>query len=237
MTRKKGQNSGSKRGGGDRKNASGSGGGGGNGNNVRGTSSSRGGRVDDRGHDRRRDGNTDRRRDWVNVQRTPSAPLLSIPKIKEAQQEMTMANFRSSELTYNGSDKIIFITNGDQIKTVWKKILKRDRALNHDDIRIFIGSALVATDCQSGYEVEEFVTELGNPESGLKRLREIVNFPLMSCDAGLNNKVLSFQHVILPLMGLLTRTAITECILEKYVHAIIMVVYNNLVSNIINETV
>ncbi|CAG8679587.1 11374_t:CDS:2, partial [Funneliformis mosseae] len=58
-------------------------------------------------------------------------------------------------------------------------------------------------------------------------------FPSMSCDAGLNPRIYSFQHVILPLLGLLTRTAITKCILEKYVHAIYMVVYNSLV-NIVN---
>ena len=52
----------------------------------------------------------------------------------------------------------------------------------------------------------------------------------MSCDAGLSHDKLSFQYVVLPLLGLLTRTAITECILEKYVHAIYMVVYTNLVS-------
>ena len=103
-----------------------------------------------------------------------------------------------------------------------------------DDVRIFVSSALVATDHRTGYEVEELVAELGNPEGGLKKLREIINFPSMSCDAGLNNKVLSFQYVILPLLGLLTRTAITESILVKYVHAIFMVVYTNLVS-IINE--
>jgi hypothetical protein len=120
------------------------------------------------------------------------------------------------------------------IKTMWKKILKSGKPLKQDDVRIFVSSALVATDHRTGYVVEELVTELGNPEGGLKKLREIINFPSMSCDAGLNNKVLSFQYVILPLLGLLTRTAITESILVKYVHAIFMVVYTNIVS-IINE--
>ncbi|PKY55180.1 P-loop containing nucleoside triphosphate hydrolase protein [Rhizophagus irregularis] len=54
-----------------------------------------------------------------------------------------------------------------------------------------------------------------------------MNFP-MSCDAGLRDDVLSFQYVILPLLGLLTRTAITDCNLEKYVHAIFTAVYTNL---------
>ena len=154
----------------------------------------------------------------------------NIQEIKRLQQETTIANFSSSELSYNGSDRIIFITNGDNIKTIWKKILKKGRLSNQNDIKMLISSALVVTDNKSGYEVEELVTELGSPEKGLKKLKEIINFPSMSCDAGLQDNVLSFQHVVLPLMGLLTRTAITECILEKYVHAIFSVVYTNLVS-------
>jgi len=111
-----------------------------------------------------------------------------------------------------------------------EKILDRRNPLNQNDVRIFISSALVATDHRTGFEVEDLITNLGDPEKGLKKLREIINFPSMSCDAGLRHNTLSFQYVVLPLLGLLTRTAITECILEKYVHAIYMVVYTNLVS-------
>ncbi|CAI2182855.1 2804_t:CDS:10, partial [Funneliformis geosporum] len=160
---------------------------------------------------------------------TPSAPLLSIPALKIAQQEATIENFRSSELSSHGSDRLIVITNGVLIKTIWKKIIRRDiKSLNQGDIRVFINSALVVTNYHSSHEVEEFVKAFGNPDGGVKKLREIINFPFMSCDAGYRDDVLSFQHVILPLLGLLTRTSITECILEKYVHAIFMVVYINL---------
>ncbi|GBB94416.1 hypothetical protein RclHR1_02350015 [Rhizophagus clarus] len=93
----------------------------------------------------------------------------------------------------------------------------------------------IASDYKAGYEVEEIVTELGNPETGVKKLREIMNFPSMSCDAGLDDSVLSFQHAILPLLGLFTRTAITECILEKYVLAIFTVIYENLDSFIYDK--
>ncbi|CAB5361061.1 unnamed protein product [Rhizophagus irregularis] len=124
----------------------------------------------------------------------PPAPRLSAHEIRQSQQETTISNFSSSELTYN-----------------------------------------VASDNKIGYEVEEIITELGDPESGVKKLREIMNFPSMSCDAGLDSGVLSFQHVILPLLGLFTRTAITECILEKYVLAIFTVVYENLDSFLYNN--
>ena len=105
--------------------------------------------------------------------------------------------------------------------------------MNQNDVRIFVSSALAVTTTDYKSEVEGFIKELGNAEGGLKRLREIINCPSMSCDAGLDGGVLSFQYVILPLLGLLTRTAITECILEKCVHAIFMTVYTNIVSTII----
>ncbi|GBC28104.1 uncharacterized protein OCT59_008525 [Rhizophagus irregularis] len=136
--------------------------------------------------------------------------------------------FSFSELTHKGSDKIIFITNGEEIKnSAWKRVLRKKNPLNQNDVRIFVSSALSATDSQVDYGAEELVTELGNPD-GLKKLREIINFRSMSCDAGLDKRVLSFQYVVLPLLGVLTRTTITECTLENYVHAIFMVVYTNL---------
>ncbi|GBC00890.1 hypothetical protein RclHR1_00400004 [Rhizophagus clarus] len=152
-----------------------------------------------------------------------TTPKLSIPERKKLQQETAINNFSSSKLTYGGSDQLVFIVNGELITTVWKKKLSKT-PWNQNDVKIFISSALVTTDSQN---VGELVTVLGNPESGLKRLKEIINFR-MSCDAGLNDTVLSFQYVILPLLGLLTRTAITKCMLENCVDAIFMLIYENL---------
>ncbi|PKB97933.1 hypothetical protein RhiirA5_432268, partial [Rhizophagus irregularis] len=89
---------------------------------------------------------------------------------------------------------------------------------------IFISSALVTADSQIA---SELVSKLGNSENGQKKLKEIINFP-MSCDAGLKERVLSFQYVVLPLLGLLTRTAITNCTLEKHVDTIYKTIYQNL---------
>ncbi|CAB4484485.1 unnamed protein product [Rhizophagus irregularis] len=85
----------------------------------------------------------------------PPAPRLSAHEIRQSQQETTISNFSSSELTYNGSDKLVFITNGEPIKTIWKRILKKNKPLDPKDIKMFIGSALVASDNKIGYEVEE----------------------------------------------------------------------------------
>ncbi|PKC57188.1 hypothetical protein RhiirA1_446280 [Rhizophagus irregularis] len=185
--------------------------------------------------DRNAEPRTRQNRDNNNRPNEPPAPRLSAHEIRQSQQEATISNFSSSELTYNGSDKLVFITDGEPIKTIWKRILRKNKPLDHKDVKMFISSALVASDNKTGYEVEEIVTELGDPDSGVKKLREIMNFPSMSCDAGFDNGVLSFQHVILPLLGLFTRTAITECILEKYVLAIYTAVYENLDSFLYNN--
>jgi hypothetical protein len=105
----------------------------------------------------------------------------------------------------------------NQLELFGREYWKKTKPLDQKDVRLFVCSVLVALDYKTGYEVEEIVTELGKPVGGVKKLREMMNFPLMSCDAGLKDNVLSFQYVVLPLLGLFTRKAITECVLEKYV--------------------
>ncbi|GES84016.1 P-loop containing nucleoside triphosphate hydrolase protein [Rhizophagus clarus] len=168
-----------------------------------------------RGYGGRGDNDDDERYD------TP--PDLSISERKKLLQKTAIENFSSYKLTNGGSDQIVFIINGERIKTVWKKKLE-ETPWYQNDVRIFISSALVTADSQ---KAGELVAELSNPEGGLNRLKEIIDFP-MSCDAGLDETVLSFQYVILPLLGLLTRTAITRCPLEDYVDDIFMVVYKNI---------
>ncbi|CAG8682106.1 24657_t:CDS:10, partial [Gigaspora margarita] len=143
-------------------------------------------------------------------------------EIEENQLKTLSDNFSSSELSYDGSDKIVFIPQGDELKGMWKRLIKKELIHQHK-IRHFITSCLAAADKKVGHEVEELVSELGRSE-GLKRIREIVMFP-MSVDAG---GTASFQRVILPFMALLTRSGITECNIEKYVHPIFYTVYSNL---------
>lgn len=161
---------------------------------------------------------------------TNMPPELSNSERKKLQQRAIIANFNSSKLTYGGSDHLVFIIGGERIKMVWKNKLEKLSPWNQNDVRIFISSALVTADSQ---RASELVTKLGNSKNGLKKLKEIIDFP-MSCDAGFKEKVLSFQYVVLPLLGLLTRTAITKCTLEKHVDTIYRTFYQNLVS-IINE--
>ncbi|CAG8526836.1 2633_t:CDS:10, partial [Gigaspora rosea] len=113
----------------------------------------------------------------------------------------------SSELSYDGSDKIVFIPQGDELKGMWKRLIKRELIHQHK-IRHFITSCLAAADKKVGHEVEELVSELGRAE-GLKRIREIVMFP-MSVDAGLSSATASFQRVIPMLETLVERNDISD---------------------------
>ncbi|CAG8665908.1 19931_t:CDS:10, partial [Gigaspora rosea] len=166
-------------------------------------------------------------RDCTNgVSRKPQETLKPRPSpydIEKNQHKALSDSFNSTELSYGGSDKIVFIPFGDELKNAWKRFIKKELIQQHN-IRHFITSCLSAADKEG--EVEELVTELGQSE-GLKRIREIVMFP-MSVDAGLAAKVASFQRVILPFLALLTRSGVTESILEKYVHTIFYTVYLNL---------
>ncbi|CAG8719623.1 4995_t:CDS:10, partial [Gigaspora margarita] len=157
--------------------------------------------------------------------KTAIKPRPSPYEIEEDQLKTLSDNFNSAELSYGGSDKIVFAPLEDELKNAWKRFIKKELIHQHK-MRKFITSCLIAIDKHKGDEVEELVTELGKTE-GLKRIREIVMFP-MSVDAGLVAKVASFQRVILPFMALLTRSGITECIVEKYVHPIFYAVYLNL---------
>ncbi|CAG8640251.1 1615_t:CDS:10 [Funneliformis mosseae] len=134
-------------------------------------------------------------------------------------------NFNSSELSYKGSDKIVFIPNEDNMDTNWRRYLKKELTNQHH-IRRFLNSCLVTASKETEYKVEELITNLGGPE-GRQRLREIVMFP-MSVDAGLQPRVASFQRVTLPFLALLTRSGIIDSILEVQINAIFSIVYHNL---------
>jgi hypothetical protein len=67
-----------------------------------------------------------------NRSEAPPAPRLSIPEIieiMELQKETAIMNLSSSGLTYNGSDLLVFVTNGEPIRTIWKRILEKNKTL------------------------------------------------------------------------------------------------------------
>src|SRR6266498_557503 len=72
-----------------------------------------------------------------------TTPLSEINEILRLQRDIIINNFSSSELTYNGSDKLIFIIDGEPIKNDWKRILYKNNYWNQYDARNFFSSTLV----------------------------------------------------------------------------------------------
>ncbi|GES78947.1 P-loop containing nucleoside triphosphate hydrolase protein [Rhizophagus clarus] len=199
-----------------------------------------GGRGSGRGRGRGRGGwNNSNRRDASsdnssnnNNNRNPR--IFRNPQDVERENAQILSNnFESSELSYKGSDKIVFIPQEDEIQSLWKRLLKRDFANQHH-IRRFLNSCLVVASGSSEFELSDLIARLSEPD-GRQRLRDIMMFPV-SVDAGLIPQVASFQRVILPFLALLTRSGITDSILESNVNAIYTLVYANL-EDFINKKV
>ncbi|CAG8473184.1 15643_t:CDS:10 [Racocetra fulgida] len=85
-------------------------------------------------------------------------------QIEENQYKTLSNTFNSAELSYGGSDKIVFTPPGDGLKGAWKRFVKKELTHQHK-MRHFITSCLIAADKPTSYEVEELVTELGQSEA------------------------------------------------------------------------
>ncbi|RHZ73579.1 hypothetical protein Glove_230g77 [Diversispora epigaea] len=166
-----------------------------------------------------------------NYSRPSAQP--SAEEIVRNERQSISENFSSSELTYGGSDKIIQVPHGRDYDKLWRRMVEKELKNQHM-MRRFICSCLVTAN-EAGDKAESLVHHLGSPE-GLSRIRQILMFD-MSVDAGLKPDVASFQRVILPFLALLTRKAISDCTLEKYLNSIYSVVHNNLDSFINNGVI
>ncbi|RHZ77870.1 hypothetical protein Glove_169g29 [Diversispora epigaea] len=162
---------------------------------------------------------------------SPPTAQPSAEEIVRNERQSISEYFSSSELTYGRSDKIIQVPLGVESGKIWRRMLKTELKSQHM-MRRFICSCL-ATASEVGDKAEGLVHDLGSSD-GISRIKEILMFDV-SVDAGLKPNVASFQRVILPFIALLTRKAISDCILEKYLNAIYSVVYNNLESFINNR--
>ncbi|CAH1761849.1 12644_t:CDS:10 [Entrophospora sp. SA101] len=142
----------------------------------------------------------------------------------QKQQQILSNNFSSSQLSYDGSDKIVFLMESDIYENTWRRKVRK-KLENQHHIRRFVNSCLIDTD-KNGSDIEELVTGLGSPD-GLNRIREIVMFEV-SVDAGLQSSVASYQRVILPFLALLIRSGIINSVYETKIHAIYSVICSNM---------
>ncbi|RIA86082.1 hypothetical protein C1645_780424 [Glomus cerebriforme] len=146
-----------------------------------------------------------------------------LEQVKAKQYNVLLENLQSSALSYDGSDKLVFVS-GDRLEGAWRGLIRKEFR-DQQQIRWFITSCLLAADKQTGVAVETLVEQLGNPEMGISRIREICQYN-MSVDAGLEKKFASFQSVILPFLALLIRHGVRGSTLEKQLNTIYSVVYS-----------
>ncbi|CAH1759698.1 5746_t:CDS:10, partial [Entrophospora sp. SA101] len=169
-----------------------------------------------------------------NYQQRFSAPI-SPRDVENRQIETLNQNFGSSELSYRGSEPIVFIKSSYELDGLWKNYIKKKFNDQHQ-IRRFISSCLLTANKKAGHDVEKLISELGNNDGLLQRIREILEYEV-SVDAGVQANVASFQRVILPFIALLIRSAIIDSVLETNVHAVYYLIYNNLDSFLLQKVI
>ncbi|PKC68583.1 hypothetical protein RhiirA1_534115 [Rhizophagus irregularis] len=146
-----------------------------------------------------------------------------LEQVKTKQYNVLLENLQSSALSYDGSDKLVFVS-GDRLEGAWRGLIRKEFR-DQQQMRWFITSCLLDADKQTGVAVETLVEQLGNPELGISRIREICQYN-MSVDAGFKKNFASFQCVILPFLALLIRHGVRGSTLEKQLNTIYSVVYS-----------
>src|ERR1051325_12137734 len=109
-----------------------------------------------------------RSRGWGRGLGSSNRKDVSLVDVERENARILSNNFNSSELTYKGSDKIVFIPHEGEIRTLWKYLLKKEFANQHQ-IRRFISSCSVVTSSNAGHESDELIAKLGGP-GGRQRL-------------------------------------------------------------------
>ncbi|CAG8488734.1 11582_t:CDS:10 [Funneliformis caledonium] len=145
-----------------------------------------------------------------------------IERVNARQHNALLENLQSSALSYDGSDKLVFLSSNN-LEGAWRNLIRkefRDQRM----IKYFITSCLLDADKQTGVAIETLVEQLGNPKLGILRLREICQYKI-SVDAGFKKDTASFQSVILPFLALLIRHGVRGSTLERQVNTIYSVVY------------
>ncbi|CAG8436405.1 920_t:CDS:10 [Rhizophagus irregularis] len=83
--------------------------------------------------------------------------------VERENVQILSGNFESSELTYKGSDKVVFIPHEDEIQSMWKRLLKKELNNQHH-IRRFLNSCLVVASGNSDYELSDLIAKLSEPD-------------------------------------------------------------------------
>lgn len=129
----------------------------------------------------------------------------------EDKAAVSSARPRTVQISSEGTDDII-IANPEGVPIhIASFILKKpeiERDWTQRAIRLFVNSCLLNLSNHHGADTSGVLRDMAS-ETGLNRLKEIMLKP-MSIDAGDERSMLSFQYVVLPLIGVLTRQKICQ---------------------------
>lgn len=118
---------------------------------------------------------------------------------------------RTVQISSEGTDDII-IANPEGVQIhIASFMLKKPEIEGYwtqRQIRLFVNSCLLNLSNHHGADTSGVLRDMAS-ETGLNRLKEIMLRP-MSIDAGDERSMLSFQYVVLPLIGVLTRQKVCQ---------------------------
>ncbi|KAF9203483.1 hypothetical protein BGZ49_006383 [Haplosporangium sp. Z 27] len=149
--------------------------------------------------------------------------------ISEEQQAQIVAPRRplGNRVSSEGTDDIIIAAAADrQLQHVAGFILRKKDFTQFNSqkfVRSFINSCLLNLSNHHGVDTSSILTDLGS-QTGCARLTDIMLMD-MDIDAGDERETLSFQFVILPLIGVLTRESVCQSTLSNESGLIYSTVY------------
>ncbi|KAG0099265.1 hypothetical protein BGZ93_008398 [Podila epicladia] len=126
-----------------------------------------------------------------------------------------------------GTDDIIVASSAsEEDRRFAQRVLKPDfiASKKPEQIRRFVNSCLLNLSNHHRVEISGMIAALASSEEGQARLKDIMVLP-MGVDAAHYYGRLSFQFVVLPLIGVLTREAVCESTTSNESHAIYATVY------------
>ncbi|KAF9093273.1 hypothetical protein BGX23_003500 [Mortierella sp. AD031] len=128
----------------------------------------------------------------------------------EDKAAVSTARPKTIQISSEGSDDLIVASpEGVQIHLASLMLKKTDIGeWTQRQIRFFVNSCLLNLSDHHGVDTSGVLRDLAS-DTGLQRLKEIILRP-MSIDAGDERSLISFQYVVLPLIGVLTRQKVCQ---------------------------
>ncbi|RUS19771.1 hypothetical protein BC937DRAFT_86940 [Endogone sp. FLAS-F59071] len=162
------------------------------------------------------------------VARTPRSNTISQEQKRQiAERRQDERRQDSGQISSDGTDDLIVFgdaTGREALQHYALVVLKGSRALDtQHHMRRFINSCLMNLSNHHDIDTSRLLLELTST-SGIARMRDIMLSP-MCIDAGLGKMPISFQYVVIPFIGLLTREKICQTTMVQYVNIIYTHVY------------